>query len=46
MDLFQVFMILVIVMFLSKFFDRIEHDFGTKSLGELKYAGRQSWQGH
>ena len=37
-NLFQVFMILVVVMPFRKFFNRIEHNFRAKSLGESKDA--------
>jgi hypothetical protein len=37
-NLFQVFMIRIIVMCLSKFFNRVEHNLGAKSLGESKDA--------
>ncbi len=42
-NLFQVFMIIVIVIQLCIFFNRIEHNFCAKSLGEPKDPRREGW---
>lgn len=42
-DLFQVFMILIVVMLLGKLFDRIEHYLGAESLGEPEDTRGQGW---